>query len=296
MVIIGNRIMQQYYTIFETSQNRVGFSIAANCSGAQYKVKALSGDGQRGVVGKKLKHPLVIQVQRMNDSAPVAGINVTFNVVDTTAPVEMTWIAHSIWKGQPASVEVYTVTTSAEGLAETHLWLAGSAGTSTVTVDVPLCLKHVVFTALGQQSVLWSVLTYLFVFILIVAVILLNVWLRKNDKRRKIPRLDLSTANLDIHKLSIQSPDDSSDNLSLSSYRPLSPTSSSYRSDKLDNTSDNSTIDNESTTNNDDEEDDETLQYGAPRRWFQSLKRKLNRSLWRTRYLFSGNSSRKFVQ
>ncbi len=49
-------------------------------------------------------------------------------------------------------VEPSTVLTSADGIASTYLWLAGMADENTVTADVPLCLNHAVFTAIGEQS------------------------------------------------------------------------------------------------------------------------------------------------
>jgi len=281
-VIIGNRVMQEYYTIFQTSQNRIGFAKTANCSGAEYKVIAVSGDNQYGYVGRRLAKPLVVQVIRLNDSMPVEGVNVTFNVVDIPPPTEVMWIASAIWKAQSAKLEPTTVITSAEGIAQTYLYLAGAADQNTVTADIPLCLNHVVFIATGQQNYVWRLLTYIFLFGLVTGVVVLNLWYSKTTKRRnKIHRfnsnLNLSSSNLFANGNGYEASDNHSDPLTTP---PLSPSFSRppeiSKLEKYENESINDNESNYSVTTEDDDED--PLQYPQPnsRKWYHNVPRKLH--------------------
>jgi hypothetical protein len=86
----------------------------------------VTGDKQHGVVGEKLSQPLVVyllaiylittfqvvKVLRLNDSAPVQGVNVSFSVVDTTIPAEAMWISHAIGMNKPARFVTSLVLTS----------------------------------------------------------------------------------------------------------------------------------------------------------------------------------------
>jgi hypothetical protein len=278
-VIIGNRIMQEYYTIFEPSIDRIGFTKAVNCSGAQYRAEAVSGDKQVGVVGKKLGKPFVVRVLRINDSMPMENITVTFNVVDIQPATEVMWISQAIWNSKAAWVEPVTVITGKNGTAETYLWLEGAADTNTVTADVPLCLNHVVFYATGEPSIVWSILVYLFLAVLITLVVFLHIWYGKTVKKRKFERFN-SALNISTTKL-FRSPEDEdafSDPVESPPLSPsLSPPALGIQRDKQ--TLSNRSV-NFSEKEEDDEDDDDPFQ-STSRTWYQSAQRKAKFEMWR---------------
>jgi len=227
------------------------------------------------VLGKNLPRPLVVKVTRLNDSAPVVGINVTFNIVDVINPSEVMWISRAIWMDTRARIEPAEVTTGPDGTAQTYLWLAGSADVNTIIADVPLCLNHVIFTAVGEPSSVWSILTYVFLFVLVGGVVILNVWYQRTVTKRKIRRFDSSTSLSNQAALEEET-------LDPLGSPPMSPSLSPSLSHKsVNGHSDSRNADRNNNNDNSEEEDfdsnndDDPFQAARPRKW-QNLQRKLN--------------------
>ena len=97
-------------------------------------VSAISGDNQTGTVGKALDDPFVVEVQDENGDA-VSGATVTFAVTAGGGTLSAT-----------------SVTSDANGRAETILTLGSTAGTNTVSANVPGGTV-VEFTATGEATV-----------------------------------------------------------------------------------------------------------------------------------------------
>lgn len=270
-VVIGNRIIQEYYTIFEPSNNQVGFAQSVGCSGAQHRVVIMSGNKQHGIVGGRIRQPLVVKVIRLNDSMPVQGITVTFNVVDTGAADDVMWISEAIWKASPSRVDPLVVTTSEDGLAETYLWFSGTPGINTVTADTSLSLKHVIFTAQGDPSIVWRVLSYLFLAALIVVVIWLNLWYRRTTKKRELYRSRSSIINLAL------SPESRRNDIDDTMSPIMSPV---FPSKKLDFS--------KSYENDDDDEDEQESAFNRNNAW--SIRRSFKRLTGRMSRVFDSNS------
>eukprot|EP01113_Clastostelium_recurvatum_P003070 TRINITY_DN1132_c0_g1_i4.p1 TRINITY_DN1132_c0_g1~~TRINITY_DN1132_c0_g1_i4.p1 ORF type:complete len:636 (+),score=130.52 TRINITY_DN1132_c0_g1_i4:39-1946(+) len=173
-IIIGTRIMQEYYTIYQRDQRKVSFAKAANCSGALYTASYMSGDAQSNTVGKTLSHPFALRVTSINDGQPVAGLQIRFAVVDMVTE-------SGVWSGSSFG-EAYghlspeVAITDSNGVAQTYLTLGSKTGKVVVSADIPLCLNHVVFSANAQLSVVWPVMWCLSIAALLVALGALNWW------------------------------------------------------------------------------------------------------------------------
>ena len=94
----------------------------------------ISGDTQQGTSGTALAQPFVVEV-RDGESAPFAGVPVTFAVTAGGATLSAT-----------------SITTDANGRAETTLTLGNTAGTNTVRVSVTGITQTITFTATATTA------------------------------------------------------------------------------------------------------------------------------------------------
>ncbi len=113
------------------------FTFTGN-AGAASQLVVTSGNTQTGVVGVALTNPLVITVRDANGN-PVAGQTVTFA---TTGG---------------GTLATPTVTTNAQGQAQTNFTLGNTAGTQTVTATVNGVTTPASFTFTGTAAVASSI-------------------------------------------------------------------------------------------------------------------------------------------
>ncbi len=94
-------------------------------------IRIVSGDDQQGMPGAALANPLVVEIQDQNGAA-FEGVQVTFTIASGGGALSVT-----------------SVTTDANGRAESTLTLGPNPGANTVTVSVTGIQEHQTFTAQG---------------------------------------------------------------------------------------------------------------------------------------------------
>jgi len=82
--ILGDVFMQAFNIDFDRQNRRIGFTPVSNCSG-MVSMSVLSGDRQKGSFGWGLSEPLQVKVVYRDNSFPVAGIFVEWQVTDGSA-------------------------------------------------------------------------------------------------------------------------------------------------------------------------------------------------------------------